>query len=42
MYFQTLEAKGYLDNTVLVLFGDHGPRFSALRHSIQGKILKHG
>ena len=30
--------QGYLDNTMLVIFGDHGPRMSGVRSSIAGKI----
>ena len=35
---QTLEKESFLSNTLLIIFGDHGARFSALRKSIQGKL----
>ena len=33
-----LKEKGHLDNTMLIIFGDHGPRMSDARSSVAGKI----
>lgn len=33
-----LKEKGHLDKTLLIIFGDHGPRMSDSRSSIAGKI----
>ena len=33
-----LKKESFLNSTFLVVFGDHGPRFSALRQTIQGKL----
>ena len=35
---ENLDRKGHLDNTVLVVFGDHGPRISEFRATINGKM----
>ncbi|KAJ7370611.1 hypothetical protein OS493_031347 [Desmophyllum pertusum] len=35
---QTMEKESFLNNTLLIIFGDHGPRFSAFRKTIQGKL----
>ena len=35
---QTLKKNGALDNTLLVVMGDHGARYSKVRHSLQGKL----
>ncbi|XP_073234705.1 uncharacterized protein [Porites lutea] len=35
---QHLKEESFLNSTFLVVFGDHGPRFSALRQTIQGKL----
>ena len=35
---QTLENENFLSNTLLIIFGDHGARFSDLRKTIQGKL----
>ena len=33
-----MEQHGHLDNTLLVVMGDHGARYSQLRHTTQGKL----
>ena len=33
-----IKSKGYLDNTLLLVMGDHGLRYGQLRESIQGKL----
>ena len=35
---QTLESENFLANTLLIIFSDHGARFSDLRKTIQGKL----
>ena len=35
---ETLEKESFLNNTLLIIFGDHGARFSDLRKTIQGKL----
>lgn len=35
---QTLEKEAFLDSTLLIIFADHGSRFSELRKTIQGKL----
>ena len=35
---QTLERENFLSNTLLIIFGDHGARFSDFRKTIQGKL----
>ena len=35
---QTMESENLLKNTMLIIFGDHGIRFSGLRKTIQGKL----
>ncbi|KAL8625536.1 hypothetical protein ACOMHN_014625 [Nucella lapillus] len=37
-FMQDLEAKGYLNSTLLILMGDHGARFSAIRYTDVGKL----
>ena len=32
------KAKGYLENTLLIVMGDHGIRFGAVRRLVQGKL----
>ena len=33
-----IKSKGYLNNTLLIVMGDHGLRYGQLRESIQGKL----
>jgi hypothetical protein len=35
---QEIKSKGYLNNTLLIVMGDHGLRFGEVRESIQGKL----
>ncbi|KAJ7357526.1 hypothetical protein OS493_024331 [Desmophyllum pertusum] len=35
---QTLEKESFLNNTLLIIFGDHGIRYSGVRKTIQGKL----
>ena len=35
---QTMENENLLKNTMLIIFGDHGIRFSGMRKTIQGKL----
>ena len=35
---QTMEKEFFLNRTLLIIFGDHGARFSDVRKSIQGKL----
>ena len=35
---QTMEEESLLENTLLIIFADHGPRFSNFRQTIQGKL----
>ena len=37
-FLQTFEKDAFLDNTLLIVFADHGARFSSLRKTIQGKL----
>ena len=37
-FIRSLNKKGHLDNTMLVVFGDHGSRVSAIRSTIAGKL----
>ncbi|XP_071085114.1 uncharacterized protein [Haliotis cracherodii] len=37
-FLQFLQKKGYLDNTMLVVMGDHGARYSKVRNTVQGKL----
>ena len=37
-FLQTFERESFLDNTLLIVFADHGARFSSLRKTIQGKL----
>lgn len=30
--------KGYLDNTILIMYADHGARYSRVRNTVQGKM----
>ena len=36
--YQFLQNEGFLENTVVMLFGDHGPRSSAFRSKLTGKL----
>ena len=36
-FLQDFEARGYLNNTLLILMADHGARFQKIRHTVQGK-----
>ncbi|XP_045199770.2 uncharacterized protein LOC123554018 [Mercenaria mercenaria] len=36
--FKFLKLKGHLENTVLIVFGDHGARYSKVRYTVQGKM----
>ena len=38
IFLQTLEQESFLNNTLFIIFGDHGIRFSGLRKTIQGKL----
>ena len=38
IFLQTFEQESFLNNTLLIIFGDHGLRFSSLRKTIQGKL----
>ncbi|KAJ7357528.1 hypothetical protein OS493_024333 [Desmophyllum pertusum] len=35
---QTLEKESFMKNTMLIIFGDHGIRYSGVRKTIQGKL----
>lgn len=35
---ETMQRESILNNTLLIIFSDHGPRFSAFRKSVQGKL----
>jgi len=37
-FLQTFEKESFLNNTLLIIFADHGARFSDLRKTIQGKL----
>ncbi|XP_046571791.1 uncharacterized protein LOC124279953 [Haliotis rubra] len=37
-FLQLFQKKGYLDNTMLVVMGDHGARYSKVRNTVQGKL----
>ncbi|KAL4219938.1 hypothetical protein ACF0H5_020349 [Mactra antiquata] len=37
-FFQFLKKGGYLDNTVVIAFADHGARYSRVRKTVQGKM----
>ena len=37
-FLQQMKEESFLDSTFLVVFGDHGSRFSALRQTVQGKL----
>ena len=37
-FMKDLQQKGHLDNTMFVLFGDHGPRISDVRSTVAGKL----
>ena len=37
-FLQTFKKESFLDNTLLIIFADHGARFSSLRKTIQGKL----
>jgi hypothetical protein len=36
--FEFLKHNGHLENTVLIIFGDHGARYSKVRYTVQGKM----
>ncbi|XP_060065935.1 uncharacterized protein LOC132546243 [Ylistrum balloti] len=36
-----LNARGLLDNTVLLIFGDHGSRYGQIRNTYQGRLEEH-
>ena len=37
-FLETFKKESFLDNTLLIIFADHGARFSELRKTIQGKL----
>ena len=37
-FMRDFKQKGHLENTMLVVFGDHGPRISGVRSTIAGKL----
>ena len=37
-FLQAFRKESFLDNTLLIVFADHGARFSSLRKTIQGKL----
>ena len=37
-FLQTMNERGYLDNTMLIVMADHGARSSSLRKTYQGKL----
>ena len=37
-FLQTFEKESFLNRTLLIIFADHGARFSGLRKTIQGKL----
>ena len=37
-FLHAFEKESFLDNTLLIVFADHGARFSSLRQTIQGKL----
>ncbi|KAK6194415.1 hypothetical protein SNE40_000052 [Patella caerulea] len=37
-FLRFLNVKGFLDNTLLILMGDHGARYSTVRNTVQGKL----
>ena len=37
-FMKDLKENGHLNNTILVLFGNHGPRFSKIRWKLVGKL----
>ncbi|XP_059484649.1 uncharacterized protein LOC132202032 [Neocloeon triangulifer] len=38
MYLKRLKAKGILENTLLLVLGDHGNRFDSIRNTVIGRI----
>ena len=38
IFLQTFEQESFLNNTLLIIFSDHGARLSSLRNTIQGKL----
>ena len=38
IFLQTFEQESFLNNTLLIIFSDHGARFSSLRKTIQSKL----
>ena len=37
-FLETFQKESFLNNTLLIIFADHGARFSGLRKTIQGKL----
>ena len=37
-FLEYMKLKGHLDNTLLLVMGDHGARFSTARKTLQGKL----
>lgn len=37
-FLHFLQDGGHLDDTILIMFGDHGSRFAKLRETVQGKL----
>ena len=37
-FLKDFKAKGYLENTLLIVMGDHGLRYGAVRRLAQGKL----
>ena len=37
-FLETFKKESFLDNTILIIFADHGARFSGFRKTIQGKL----
>ena len=37
-FLEYFKKKGYLDNTVVILYADHGARYSRVRNTVQGKM----
>jgi len=37
-FMEIMQRKGHLDNTIFILFGDHGARFEGFRETMTGKL----
>lgn len=37
-FLEYFRKKGYLDNTVVIIYADHGARYSRVRNTVQGKL----